>query len=383
MSRGDIYVLAGVGDASKGWAGSPQYKPPASPTGGNRILKWFNPERYAPISWPEEEGIRFQLMADIGKKLRSDDPDNPLRASDVRAMLIGGWSYTGSIQRTFMNEGFHDHMRLPDGNPVFDGYLIGVSSERNEPGYLPLFNDEPLVPLDSPRRFPRSVDAKVIEFLTESEVELATEPSEASAVKPEADGRRTYELAGVIHTDNLYGVSLARKEPPIFAQLRSKGYQFATVSTVSSDLCDLPASDIPEDAFVRAAVDNLRRWVLDGAPPPESVRLQKDGSELARDAAGNAIGGIRAAEFEVPLARYGRYQGDDKPGCKADNFYPSVFLVRDELPRDELVRRYGTPRSYLEAYDQHVDNLVDQRWLLEEDALRLKAKTRQRVVNGF
>jgi hypothetical protein len=381
MSRGDIYVFANVGDASKGWSGSPQYDPPASPTGANVILKWFNPDRYAALSWPEEEGIRYQMMADIGRKLRSEDADNPLKDLDVRGMLVGGWSYTGSIQRTFINEGFHDQMRLPDGGPIFDGYLIGVSSELNEPGYLPLYNDEPFVPVDSPRRRPRAIDAHVIEFLTESEVELADRSVPASAEVIE--GRRVYELAGVIHTDNLYGPTLARKEPPIMAQLRNKGYRFATVSTVSTDNCDLPASDIPEDAFVRAAVDNLRHWVVDGTAPPDNAPLELNGTQLARDEVGNAVGGIRAAEFEAPLARYGRYQGTEKPGCRADNLYPSVFLVRDDLTDQELVERYGSPENYLARYDSHVDRLVEERRLLIEDALVLKARVRERVVKGF
>jgi hypothetical protein len=107
------------------------------------VAKWFNPQRYSALQWPEEEGIRYEVMADIGRKLRGGDKDNPLRGMPVKAMLVGGWSYTGSIQRVFINEGFHDRARLANGRPVFDGYLIGVSSQWNDPGYLPLYNDEP------------------------------------------------------------------------------------------------------------------------------------------------------------------------------------------------------------------------------------------------
>jgi len=385
MPRGDIYVFAGVGDASKGWSGSPTFPEPAGPTGQNRILKWFNPERYAAISWPEEEGIRFELMGDIGKKLRSNDRDNPLRGLTVKAMLVGGWSYTGSIQRTYINEGFHEMIRLPDGRPVFDGYLVGVSSAHNDPGYLPLYNDEPFVPLDDPRRVLRKTDAKVIEFLTESEVELGNALIAPNV--PDSDERigahRVYELAGVIHTDNLVDPTLRFQELPFSVQLADKGYQFSSVSTVSVSDCDLPPSDIPQAAFVRAAVDNLRHWVLDGAAPPRGAPLQRTAEGLVRDEVGNAVGGIRAAEYEVPLARYGRYQGDDKPGCKADNLYPSVFLVRDMLPPDELAHRYGTPAQYVALYEAEIDRLTARHWLLPEDGLRLKAKNRERLLNGF
>jgi hypothetical protein len=383
MSRGDIYVFAGVGDASKGWSGSPTFKPPAGPTGQNRILKWFNPKRYAAINWPGEEGIRYEVMADIGQKLRSKDDDNPLKALDVKAILVGGWSYTGSIQRTFINEGFHDRARLPNGKPVFDGYLVGVSSSWNDPGYLPLYNDEPFVPLDSPRRRPKKTDARVIEFLTESEVELAKGHVEAPDSDEAIGGHRVYELAAVIHTDNLMEPHVAREGLTYQTQLRNKGYKFSSVSTVSIKDCALPESDIPQHAFVRAAVENLRHWVLDGATPPRGQRLVKEGAVLTRDAVGNVLGGIRAAEFEAPLARYDRYHGTDMPGCRADNLYPSVFLVRQELSKEKLTDLYGSPERYMALYESEIGKLVAQRWLLPEDGDRLKAITRERLANGF
>jgi hypothetical protein len=385
MSRGDIYVFAGVGDASKGWSGSPKFPPESGPIGINRILQWFNPQRYAAISWPEEEGIRYEVMGDIGRKLRSNDADNPLRGLAVRAMLVGGWSYTGSIQRTYINEGFHELIRLPDGRPVFDGYLVGVSSAHNDPGYLPLYNDESFVALTDPRRVLRKTDARVIEFLTESEAELGNAPTSANVPDSDAKvgGHRVYELAGVIHVDSLHDPDHGSRERPYAAQLIDKGYKLVGVSAVSVTSCALPQSDVPQGAFVRAAVDNLRRWVLDGTPPPRAQPLERSAGKLLRDSAGNIRGGIRAAEFEVPLAKYGRYEGSAYPACRAEQVYPNSFFVRDPLPQAELRRRYGTPAGYLRRYSAVTDRLVATRWLLPEDALRLKAAATERVAGGF
>jgi len=385
MSRGDVYVFAGVGDAGKGWSGSPKFPPESGPIGHNRILQWFNPERYASIRWPEEEGIRYELMGDIGRKLRGTDADNPLRQYPVKAMLVGGWSYTGSIQRTYINEGFHERIRLPDGRPVFDGYLVGVSSAHNDPGYLPLYNDEPFVPLDDPRRVLRKTDAKVIEFLTESEVEMGRAPTTPNVADSDAapGAHRVYELGGVIHVDSLHDPHHGSRERPYAAQLIETGYRLVGVSTVSITACALPQSDVPQAAFVRAAVDNLRRWVQDGTPPPRAQPLQRQQGQLQRDRAGNLLGGIRAAEFEVPLARYGRYEGSAHPACQAKQLYPNSFFVRAPLPREELVRRYGTPAGYLRQYDVAIERLVRTRWLLPEDALRLKADAREATAGGF
>jgi hypothetical protein len=108
-----------------------------------------------------------------------------------------------------------------------------------------------------------------------------------------------------------------------------------------------------------------------------------NGKKLARDEVGNHRGGIRAAEFDVPLARYGRYEGSDKPSCREDRPYPFVFLLLNELSPEELKRRYQSPRHYLNLYDSKIDRLVRQRWLLPEDGLRLKAKAIEDAARQF
>ena len=384
MSRGDIYVAVALGDADKGWSGSPTYLNQTAPVGELKVTKWFEPKRYAALEWPQEEGIRYDVMSQIGEKLRSADADNPLKGLKVRAILVSGWSYTGSIQRVFINEGFHDRTRLPDGRPVFDGYLIGVSSRWNDPGYLPLHNDEPFVPVDDPRRALKKTDARVIEFLTESEVELnANHKPEAPDSDKRIGGYRVYELGGVIHVASLVDPTMSYHELPNLTQLVQHGYPLRQLPKDPVFSCSLPQSDVPMGAFVRAAIDNLRRWVLDGQPPPHAERFAWEGDKLARDAVGNVVGGIRAAEFKVPLARYGRYEGEDKPKCRSDKYYPNVFLLRNELPRDELTRRYGSASHYISLYDGAVDRLVKQRWLLPDDALKLKAKAVENATRQF
>jgi len=384
MSRGDIYIAVGLGDASKGWSGSPKHPESKLPVGQHEVTKWFEPERYASLSWPEEEGIRFDVMGSIGVKLRSNDQDNPLRGLNVRAMLVSGWSYTGSIQRTFINEGFHDRARLPNGKPAFDGYLFGVSSQWNEPGYLPLYNDEPYVPVGDPRRAFKKTDARVIEFLTESEVELNLKHQPET---PDSDekigGHRAYEMGGVIHVASLVDPTKNYTELPQLTQLAKHNYPKSMLPSDPVFACSLPQTDLPMGSYVKAAVDNLRRWALDGTPPPRSKPLSWQGGQLARDASGNVVGGIRAAEFEVPLARYGRYQGNDQPACRADRPYPAVFFLRNEFTRDALVSRYVSAAGYLQRYNQKLDDLVKDRWLLQEDALRLKAKAIEDAKRQF
>jgi hypothetical protein len=174
-------------------------------------------------------------------------------------------------------------------------------------------------------------------------------------------GHRLYELGGVIHLANLADSTLSEREEPAGTQLLQRGYPAKQVPEEPVFSCRIAQSDIPEGAFVTAAVDNLRRCVLSGAAPPRAESLALNGKKLARDEVGNPKGGIRAADFEVPLARYGRYEGRDKPSCREDRPYPFVFLLRNELSQKELYRHYQSPRHYLDLYDSKIDRLVRQR----------------------
>ncbi|HVI99873.1 MAG TPA: alpha/beta hydrolase domain-containing protein [Sphingomonas sp.] len=371
MAHGDIYVAAAIGDDA------PSRRISAKglvPIAQSQVAKWFDPARYAPLHWPDEDGIRYQVMAEIGALLRSDRPDNPLRGLKVRAMLVGGWSFTGSVQRTFIDEGFHDRFRLPDGRPIFDGYLIGISSRWNGGGYVPLNSEEPPVANDDPRRTLKPIDVPVIEFLSEFEVATGPGPQRPDS-DAEIGAHRLYELGGVIHSASMTDPDASRAERPNLAQLVAKGYPLAKVAgETAATRCPLPISDVPHGALARAALDNLRHWVLDEVSPPHAPPLATDANgKVLRDATGNPTGGIPVAEFDVPRARYGLPGGDD-PACVGRRGRPT--FVRDDLSRVDLIDRYGNAAGFVARYDEAIDRMVSERWLLPDDAAQLEAKAR-------
>ena len=376
MSRGDIYVAVATGDAdSRG----PHTVNPAAPVPQSVVTKWFNPTRYASLDWSTDAGIRLTIMSDVGKKLRSSDADNPLTGYPIRAMIVSGGSFTGTIQRVFINEGYHDQARMADGKPVFDGYLIGYSSRWNDPGYIEMYDKEPVVALDDPRRTLKPIDAAVIEFITEFEV--ATGPGPQAADSDAPIGRhRMYELGGVIHSTSLVEPQVLRRERPHYAQLLARRYPAANIRE-EGPACPVLTSDIPHGEINRAVLDNLRAWILEGKPPPHAEQLQWEGDRIARDDVGNPKGGVKTAEFAVPLARYGTYLGSENPGCLAGTAYPRY--LRNPLTRQELVKRYRTPARYLSLYDAQIDRMVKERWLLPEDAAVLKEKAKAMAAQSF
>ncbi|WP_313442594.1 alpha/beta hydrolase domain-containing protein [Novosphingobium sp.] len=378
MAHGDVYVAVGLGDDAPSRAISA--KGPV-PTAQSQVLQWFEPQRYGAIQWPKEDGIRYQVMADIGALLRSDRAENPLRGLDVRRMLVGGWSFTGSVQRTFINEGFHDRARLPSGKPVFDGYLIGISSRWNGGGYIPLNSEEAVTRNDDPRRSLKPIDVPVIEFMTEFEVGTGPGPQ-----LPDSDAKvgahRLYQLGAVVHGASMIDGNPPRERRPNFVQLAAKGYPVGGAKGEEAlNTCPLPISDVPHGALARAAVENLRQWTEKGVAPPRAQPLAWDGDKIRRDATGNPVGGLPVAEFKVPLASYGPYKGTDLPACTPAKGRP--IFVRTNLDAATLKARYGTVQTFVKRYDAQVDAMVAQRWLLPEDAAMLKAKARRDAEAQF
>ncbi|NBC35342.1 hypothetical protein GTZ99_02085 [Novosphingobium sp. FSY-8] len=383
MARGDVYVAASVGDDAPSRRIS---RSAPAPTAQSQVLKWFSPSRYADLAWPEEDGIAYEVMGHIGRLLRSDRAENPLRGWAVKAMLVGGWSFTGSIQRTYVNEGFHDRIRLPGGRAVFDGYLVGISSRWNGGGYVPLNSAETLPPPADPRRAWRKIDAPVIEFMSEFEVATGAGPQLADR-NGRAGGHRLYQLGGTIHSSSMTDPRLSRRERPNIAQLAMRGYPLDAVrGETGDDVCSAPISDVAHPAYARAALDNLRQWVLRGVEPPHAPELIRadqtnDIRSIRRDATGNPLGGMPAVEFAVPLAGYGLYAGTDKPGCFPTAGRP--IFVRNDLTPAQLRARYGTRAAYLARYDAAVDRAVAGRWLLAGDAREMKQIARARSYEAF
>jgi hypothetical protein len=91
---------------------------------------------------------------------------------------------------------------------------------------------------------------------------------------------------------------------------------------------------VPMNYALAAVYDHMTAWVQDGKLPPVAPRLEVNGNEIVRDERGNALGGIRLAEFDPAVALnsgvntgdgfcrlYGRYEPFDDATVAA--LYPS------------------------------------------------------------
>jgi len=95
---------------------------------------------------------------------------------------------------------------------------------------------------------------------------------------------------------------------------------------------------------------------MDPGPPPA----------IRRDARGNALGGIRTPQLDVPLAAF---SGEGQTGS------PFCALFGTTVPFDNatLVELYGSPQGYVTAYNEATDRAVAAGYILPADAQLMKA----------
>jgi Alpha/beta hydrolase domain len=221
----------------------------------------------------------------------------------------------------YIGDGFHGRARLPDGAPIFDGYLVG------EPSMYPRINSSaPALETDDPRQKvqPRDVPA----------ISLHTRPQEQ--FRRRADGNeqgdryRVYEVAGAAHVDfRVFG-------------------DFA---------CGYEVSRFPMHHLFKSTLARLDAWADREVTPPASrhIALNADGSAML-DEHGNPLGGVRTTYTDAPTARY-----FDNPDC-------SLVGAQERFSTEKLRALYQNHGGYVNKVVVRSQALERHGWLLPADA---------------
>ena len=327
----------------------------------------FDPVRYAELHLPDDLAGQ-DVVAAVVRAVRTGELDL-LGGVPVHRAHLSGWSMTGSFVRVFLGEGHHEAVRLPDGRPVLDGYVVGISSGGAGPAGYPPPPGQPVPAADDPRRTVGGHDVPVVEVL--SETESATH---APVLRPDSDDPgdryRLYQVAGTAHDGTGPSEVLVNA-----AQYRARGLPTGSNQVVEQ------RSRTRLDLVARAVFAALDAWVADGVPMPRADRFGfAEGSDrripdgarpLARDAVGNVLGGVRTPWVEAPLASYWPYATPAPGGCVPSPFAPPHLdaqvvadLVGVQTPLDPAPDRVQRFRDATRA-------LVEQRLLLPEDVPEL------------
>jgi hypothetical protein len=350
-----------AGDA---WVGV-TVKPVAAAT-----LRRFDGVRYARISFaykrgtdcaatpaaadlPDaENGLAWDLIAQVGALLKSSSKENPLLQLNPQRMIVAGYSQTGGYITTYANA-MHDTQRLGDGRPVFDGYLNAAGANA-----APMNQCAVPLPEEDAHRLAPAIGVPFVTVMTESDFQRALVRRRDDADEPGVF--RLFELAGAAHSG-----PFAAGQPAV-ADLTIAGY-----AAPAEDLCREPRGDFPLGYAFNAIWQQYDDLLVRQLPMTREPRIEVAEGEVLRDATGNARGGFRLPQIDVPLAEY---RGSSTPRV-SDVRTQSVCSLTGAMRKLDvatLKASYRTRVEFLRRFTAAVDEAVRARRLTPEDAIAIK-----------
>jgi len=290
-----------------------------------RGLRGDNPERYGTLEHPGDR-YSFEMFRQIGQAVKEPEPVlGELRPARVLAI---GESQSAIYLTSYINA-------VQAFSPIFDGFLVhsrgaGVGALSGEPIDPPNVTEGVRIRDDGP--------APVL--VVETEGDLQPPLAYRLARQPDSERLRVWEMTGTAHADDY---------------LIGAGAEFFGI--------DWRINAGPQQYVIRAALRALVNWAAAGTPPSPAPPIAFESEQppvIARDAAGNALGGLRTPLVDVPVAAL---SGEGPPGKLLG------WLVGQTvpLPVDELVRRYRDQSGYLAAFTESLDSAIAAGFVLPED----------------
>jgi len=311
----------------------------------NLGLKQWSPTRYAPLDLTNGGTVLddsqsydvYTQIARLAKQGPSAGP-NPFDGLDVRDVYAGGVSQSATFLIRYYNG-------VQAAAQAYDGFLVGLG------GGIPHGD----------------VGTKLMKVYTETDLVML---GQGALRVPDSATIHTWEVAGGSHVP----ASAVSPDPTDFRATLG-GIQAREYGPSPPVDCRNPGpSDVEVWAVFDAAYWALDRWVTDGVPPAtaDPIQVASFGPPvtLVRDADGIALGGIRLPKVAVPVALD---NGVNSPASLTNPLSAFCVLYGTHAPFDEqkLSSLYPTHGSYVSKLAKDVHGLVDQGFLLNEDAQTL------------
>jgi hypothetical protein len=303
-------------------------------------LRAWDPARYGALEHPGD-AYSYDIFSQVGRALGRPGRTNPLRGLRIDELLADGESQSAFRMTTYVNavqpiarvyDGFLIHSRNGSAAPLGDGFTGAVPTAHIR----------------------GDLTAPVFQVLTETDM-YGIGPSFPPARQADSRRLRTWEIAGTAHADGRYlrllYVQGTREIPGMLDLTR---------------VFDV-ANNGPQQYVMNAALHELGAWVRRGTPPAHAVPLEIVGGKIARDEHGNALGGLRTPQLDVPTAVL---TGE------------GASIIGQTIPFDPATLRslYPTREDYVRAFDRATDRAVRERHILAVDAHTMKAAAREQAV---
>jgi len=317
---------------------------------------WNRPAEFFP---PGEDGVRWDVMSQLGALLKGDGADRPLAAYRVERVYASMQS--GGDLPTYINA-IARNTRLSGGRPVYDAFLIKDSGGPR----IPLNDCARPLPEGDSRRTIRQVSVPVVHVVAQNAVSAETRRPDSD--EP-GDRFRRYELPGASHFDRW------QYNYPAIEDLARAGVPPLSDHWVFPSQCQphhVAVNDFPQPYLFAGAFANLEAWVRHGTPPPRAAVIELRGDVAVVDEFGNARGGVRTPWVDVPSATFHPVlEGETGTPFRCDdNGYWAPFTW------ERLEQIYGRFQAYETRFLEAVDRLAANRWVTPADAQRIKEERR-------
>lgn len=262
---------------------------------GVEAMKVWSPKRYGTLDVTHggtvaNDDLSYDIIAQAAQAIRSPGNVDVLGGLRAARLFATGHSQSAGRLGTYVNSVHPLHH-------AFDAVILhgGGGKVRTD------------------------LDIPVWKLLSETDVQ-----NQAVNRQPDTNTFRTWEVAGDSHVDLqfvTYSRPLSQRDgSPVAPGFTPAGGGRATTAPPAANAqvapargtgnaggCDKPSySHIPFYQVFDAAIDHLVLWVKDGKLPPSAPPIDVSSmgppAIMKRDAAGNALGGIRLAAHAVPTA---------------------------------------------------------------------------------
>lgn len=233
-----------------------------------QALTSWSPVRYGDFDVTDggtfgNDELSYDIMSQAGQAIMHPKGVNPLKGLKPKRIIASGASQSAGRLTTYYNS-IHPLAGL------FDGFflLVGGGTVRTD------------------------LAAPVFKMLSESEVYFGT--LGLGTAQDDSETVHTWQVAGAAHADRT------------FLDNVSDNAMRDGIITTPPGLCTNPeGSQVRFFQATNAAHDHLVRWIKRGVNPPTAPRIEVipgPPATIARDDLGLALGGIRLADIQAPIA---------------------------------------------------------------------------------
>ena len=324
-------------------------------------LKKVAPLRYGSLVHPGDS-FSYDMFSQAAQVVRHPPGPSPLGTLKLKKVIAVGESQSAMRMVTYI-DAIHPLTHL------FDGYLV-----HSRPGTGALAGlsqaPQPSIPGPTPVAIRADVDVPVLVFETESDLTFL---GYFSARQPDSAHLRVWEVAGTAHADTYLtstGAADLGKSPA------AANIVLTTTPNVGIS-CGTAINSGPQHFVLNAAFAALNKWVRHGKAPKSMPPLDVAASPAVAinvDSHGNALGGIRTPQVEVPIATFTGFQSG-----------PLICqLLGTTTPFDAptLAQLYPTHAAYVRAVARAAKRAVKAGVLLKPDAALIKKAAAASTIGG-